>query len=119
MNKDKITVYQKPTCSKCRNLLKTLKERGVEHDSVNYYEQPFTAAGLKKILAKLGMKPIELMRTNEKIYKDLRIGQQQKSDEELIKLMVEHPDLIQRPIVIRGDKAVVARPTEKAEEVIF
>lgn len=113
----KLTVYQKPTCSKCRDLMKTLRERGVAFDSVNYYEQPFDVDGLKKILARLKMRPIDLMRKNEQIYKDLQIGKVERTEDELVGLMVENPDLIQRPIVIQGNKAVLARPIENLEKL--
>ena len=113
-----ITVYQKPTCSTCRNSMYILREEGVEFDSVNYYEKPFTQKALKSVLAKLGMKPIEVIRKGEAIYKELEIGKKDYSDAELISLMVKHPDLIQRPIVVKGDRAVLCRPAEMVKEIL-
>jgi arsenate reductase len=112
-----IIVYQKSTCTKCRDLLKTLKEKDVSFEAVDYYKQPFTREGLKELLGKLGMRPGALLRTKEPIYKELAIGTTAYSDEELIALMVLHPELIQRPIVVSGDTAVLARPKEAAERL--
>ena len=115
---DKIKVYQKPTCSKCRETLGILKDRGVEFDAINYYETPLTVAQLRELVDKLGVSPRDLLRKGEQAYRDLKIGQRELSDDELIKLMVENPDLIQRPIVVRGPKAVLARPPGNVEELL-
>ncbi len=115
---DKIRVYQKPTCSKCRTTLGILRERGVEFDAVNYYETPLGARELRELIDKLGISPRELMRKDEQVYRDLQIGKRDLSDEELIALMIENPDLIQRPIVVRGDRAVLCRPPENVEELL-
>jgi arsenate reductase len=107
---EKITIYQKPTCSKCRETLGILNEQGVEFESVNYYETPVTREELKSLIDKLGIEANDLLRKDEPIYRDLEIGTRQLSDDELIDLMIAHPDLMQRPIVVRGDRAVLARP---------
>jgi arsenate reductase (glutaredoxin) len=116
MNK-KVTVYQKPTCSKCRTTLRLLRERGVEFEAIDYYETPFTEADLRMLLSKLGMAAGELLRKDEPLAKQLGIGKKDLSDEELIALMAKHPDLIQRPIVVRGPKAVLGRPPENVEKL--
>ena len=95
-----------------------LREEGVEFDSVNYYEKPFTEKTLKSVLSKLGMKPIEVIRKGEAIYKELEIGKKNYSDAQLITLMVKHPDLIQRPIVVKGDQAVLCRPAETIKDIL-
>ncbi len=115
---EKITVYQKPTCTKCRSTLKILRERGAEFDSVNYYEMPLTAPQLRGLVAKLGISPRELLRKDEQVYRDLNLARREVSDDELIDLMVANPDLIQRPIVVRGNKAVLGRPPESVEELL-
>lgn len=115
---DKIKVYQKPTCTKCRETVGILKDRGVEFDAINYYETPLTAAQLRDLVDKLGVSPRELLRKGEQVYRDLKLGQREISDDELIKLMVENPDLIQRPIVVRGTKAVLCRPPGNVEELL-
>ena len=115
---DKITIYQKPTCSKCRATLGILKDRGAEFISINYYEKPMTSAELRILIDKLGITPRELLRKGEQVYKDLGLATREVSDDELIKLMVENPDLIQRPIVVKGDKAALARPPENVDELL-
>ena len=115
---DKIKIYQKPTCTKCRETIGILKERGVEFDSVNYYETPLSVAELRDLVHKLGISPRELLRKGEQVYRELKLGQRELTDDELMELMVKHPDLIQRPIVVRGKKAVLGRPPEAVEELI-
>ncbi len=117
MNK-KLTVYQKPTCSKCRTTLRLLKEHGVEFEANNYYEIPFGEADLARLLRKLGLTARDILRKDEPVAKQLGIGKKEFSDEELIALMAKHPDLIQRPIVVRGDKAVLGRPPENVERLL-
>ena len=116
--KKKLTVYQKPTCSKCRTTLRLLKECGVEFEAVNYYETSFTEADLRALLKKLGLTAREILRKDEPVAKRLGIGKKDFSDEELIALMAKHPDLIQRPIVVRGDQAVLGRPSENVEKLL-
>ena len=115
---EKITVYQKPTCTKCRSTLKILRERGADFDSVNYYEAPMTARELRGLITKLGISPRELLRKDEQVYRELNLARREASDNELIDLMVANPDLIQRPIVVRGNKAVLGRPPENVEELL-
>lgn len=115
---ERITVYQKPTCTKCRSTLKILRERGAEFDAVNYYETPFTASQLRTLIKKLGISPRQLLRKDEQVYRDLNLARREASDDELIELMVANPDLIQRPIVVRGTKAVLGRPPESVEELL-
>jgi arsenate reductase len=115
---DKIKVYQKPTCSKCRATLGILRDRGADFESINYYEQPLTVKELRKVIDRLGIAPRDLLRKGEQIYRDLGLAKRELPDEELIRLMVENPDLIQRPIVLKGDRAVVARPPENVEELL-
>jgi len=113
-----IKVYQKPTCSKCRETLGILKERGVQFDSINYYETPVSVEELRELINKLGISPRDLLRKGEQVYRDLELGKREVSDDELIKLMVENPDLIQRPIVVRGERAVLARPPENVCDLL-
>ena len=115
---EKITVYQKPTCSKCRETLGLLRERGVEFEAVNYYERPVTAEELRGLLEKLGLSPREILRKDEPVARSLGLGDREVPDDELIRLMVENPDLIQRPIVVRGDRAVLGRPVANVEELL-
>lgn len=115
---DTITVYEKPTCSKCREALKLLRDHGYDFEKVNYYIEPLSANKLKELLKKMGISARELLRTSEAIYKDLGLAKADLSDKEIIDLMVEHPDLIQRPIIERGDRAVLGRPTENIKAIL-
>lgn len=112
---EKITVYEKPTCSKCREMDKLLRETGVDYEKINYYVKPLTQKKLKELLAKMKLSARELLRTSEETYKNLGLAKSDHSEDELIKLMIEHPELIQRPIVEKGDKAVLGRPTENVK----
>jgi arsenate reductase (glutaredoxin) len=114
----KIVIYQKPTCTTCRQVHATLKESGVDFDAVDYYLDPIPKAKLKELLRKMGMKPRELLRTKESIYRELKLGERELSDNELLDLMVEHPDLIQRPIVEKGARAILARPPERLKDIL-
>jgi arsenate reductase len=114
----KIVIYQKPTCTTCREVHAALKESGVDFEAVDYYLDPIPKTKLKDLLRKMGMKPRELLRTKEAVYKELKLGERDLSDNELIDLMVEHPDLIQRPIVEKGARAILARPPERLKEII-
>jgi arsenate reductase (glutaredoxin) len=115
---DRITIYQKPTCSKCRETLKLLRESGQEFDAINYYETPLTAAQLRELLDKLGLPPRAILRSEESLARSMRLGQRELSDDELIQIMVENPDLIQRPIVVRGDQAELCRPPENVMKLL-
>jgi arsenate reductase len=114
----RIVVYQKPTCTTCRQVHAALKESGVDFKAVDYYLDRIPKTKLIELLRKMRMKPRELLRTKEEIYKKLRIGERELSDEEIVDLMVEHPDLIQRPIVEKGAKAILARPPERLKEIL-
>ena len=116
---EKITVYEKPTCTKCRELDKLLRESGVDYEKINYYVQPLSAAKLRELLKKMGMSARDLLRSSESIYKELQLSARKDlSDDEIIKLMVKHPDLIQRPIVERGARAVLGRPVENVRPLL-
>lgn len=115
---DDIKVYQKPTCSKCRETLGILKQEGVSFESINYYEKPLNREELRRLLEKLGIPPRELLRKGEQVYRELQIGQRELTDDQIIEIMVQHPDLIQRPIVVRGEKAVLGRPPENVKELL-
>ncbi len=116
--KKKLTVYQKPTCTKCRMTLRLLQERGAEFEVINYFETPLTEADLRGLLKKLRLSARELLRKDEPVAKDLGIGKRDFSDTELIVLMAKYPALIQRPIVVRGDQAVLGRPPENVEKLL-
>ena len=109
-----ITIYQKPTCSKCRATLELLTKSGEEFQSVNYYEEPISEDMLRELLQKLNMTAHEILRSDEPAAR----GLQSATDEELLKRMTEDPNLIQRPIVVRGDRAILARPPEQVLQLL-
>ena len=113
-----ITIYQKPTCSTCREVYTILKDSGVDFEAVNYYIDPIPKAKLKELLGKMKMRPREILRTKEDISKTLKLSEREVTDDELIDLMVKHPDLIQRPIVEKGSRAILARPAERIREIL-
>lgn len=115
---DKITIYEKPTCTKCREVDRLLRESGISFDKVNYYIEPLTEAKLKELISKMGITPRDLLRKTEPIYRELQLSKSSHSDHELIELMALHPDLIQRPIVERGPRAVLGRPVENVRALI-
>ena len=115
---DKITVYEKPTCSTCRNMIKLLRESGVSFEKINYYNEPLSRKKLTELLRKANLKPRDVLRKGEAAYKELGLSEDKFSDSELIALMIEHPDLLQRPIVERGDRAVLGRPIENVKDLL-
>ncbi len=115
---NRITIYQKPTCSKCRAALALLKDSGQEFDAVNYYEVPLTIERLRELIEKLGLPVRDVLRSDEPLARALKLAERQLSDDELLTIMVENPDLIQRPIVVRGDDAVLCRPPENIMKLL-
>ena len=113
-----IVIYQKPTCTTCRQVHAALKESGVDFDAVNYYVEPIPRPKLTELIRKMGITPRELLRTKEPIYKTLRIGERDLSDDEIVDLMVANPDLIQRPIVENGPRAILARPADRLKDIL-
>jgi arsenate reductase len=113
-----IVIYQKPTCTTCRQVHAALKESGVNFDAVNYFLEPIPRVKLIELIRKMRIAPRELLRTKEPIFKTLRIGERDLSDDEIVDLMMEHPDLIQRPIVEKGARAILARPAERLKDIL-
>lgn len=113
-----ITIYQKPTCSTCREAIKILQSSGQEYTAVNYYERPFTKPQLKALLKKAGLQVKDVLRTKEDIYKKLKLSSKNLSEDALLDLMIKHPDLIQRPIVEKGDTAILARPADTVKRLL-
>ena len=97
---------------------KLLRESGVAFEKVNYYLAPLGEKKLRELIRKLGLKPRELLRTSGGIYRELGLGRKDFSDDQIIALMIRHPELIQRPIVERGARAVLGRPTENVKSLL-
>ena len=112
-----ITIYHNARCRKSREGLEILKESGKDFEIREYLKQPLSEKELAALLQKLNMAPIELVRTEEKIWKE-NYRDRDLSDNELIRIMAEHPKLIQRPVVETDTKAVVGRPASNIEDLI-
>jgi arsenate reductase len=114
----KIKVYEKPTCTTCRKVVKALMDNGVDFEKVNYYIEPFSKEKLQSLLTKMKMKPSDILRKNEKVYKELKFKEKNYTEDQILGLMIKHPDLVQRPIVQKGSKAMLARPPERILELL-
>ena len=115
---EKLTVYQKPTCSTCCQTLALLREAKAQFVTIDYFATPLSTATLRRLIQKLGIPARQLLRTKEDTYKKLQLGEKELTDEELVKLMVVYPELIQRPIIEKGDKAVLGRPPESVKSLL-
>lgn len=113
-----VTLYHNPRCSKSREALNLLREQGQEPEVVLYLETPPTAKSLKALLTKLGIGARDLLRKGEDAYKELNLADATLSEAALIKAMVENPKLIERPIAVNGDKAVIGRPPENVKNIL-
>jgi arsenate reductase len=123
-----LTFYEQPTCTTCRRTAKLLAERGVDFERVNYYVDPLGEDKLRELLRKAGLRPRDAMRTKEPVYRQLGLAQSDLPDDELIRLMAEKHQpasrladwrrSVLRPIVERGDRAVLARPPERVLELL-
>ncbi|SDS96282.1 arsenate reductase (glutaredoxin) [Winogradskyella sediminis] len=112
-----IKIYHNPRCSKSRQGLAILEASGKSFETIKYLENNLTSVELQDIIIKLGIKPIDLIRKNEAIWKSEYKGKS-LTDNEIIAAMVNHPKLIERPIVINDDKAVIGRPPEAIKDII-
>lgn len=113
-----ITIYHNPRCSKSRQTLQLLADKGIEPKVVLYLDNPPTVATLKSLLKKLGIGARELIRDGEDAYQENKLADTNLSDDQLIAAMVKFPKLIQRPIVVNGDKAALGRPPESVLDIL-
>jgi arsenate reductase (glutaredoxin) len=112
-----LVVYEKPTCTTCRRLSALLAERGIEPERVDYHVTGLTEAEIRDLLAKACAGPRDVLRTREPAHAE-HVAGRDLSDDELVALMARHPELVERPIVVRGDRAVLARPVERVLELL-
>jgi len=110
-----ITVYEKRTCTTCRNLATLLQERGIDFDAVEYHVEGLTEPQIRDLLAKAGMQPSEALRMREESAAELAAA---GDEDAIVRAMAERPELLQRPIVVNGDRAVLARPVERVLEIL-
>ncbi|EBW2183520.1 arsenate reductase (glutaredoxin) [Salmonella enterica subsp. enterica serovar Enteritidis] len=116
---DTIKIYHNPRCSKSRDTLNLLKSNGVEPEVVLYLDTPADAATVRELLRMLGMSSArELMRQKEDLYKTLHLADSQLSEEALIQALVEHPKLMERPIVVANGQARIGRPPEQVLDIL-
>lgn len=113
-----ITIYHNPRCSKSRQTLKLLEDNGISPDIVLYLEIPPTADEIATLLKKLNIGARDLLRKGEQAYKDSNLKDSSLSDSALIEVMAKQPKLIERPIVVKGDRAVLGRPPENVLELV-
>ena len=111
------TIYHNPRCSKSRETLKLLREEGVSLEIVEYLKTPPSPSELKSILTKLGIGARDLMRRKEAPFKTLDLGRESLSEDDLVQAMAENPVLIERPIVVNGERAAIGRPPEQVLEI--
>jgi arsenate reductase len=114
-----LTIYEKRTCSTCRRLSALLAERGVDAERVQYHVEGIDEATIRELLAKAAIAPRDALRRREPLVAELGLlDGDGVGDDELVALMAEHPELLERPIVVRGDRAVLARPVERVLELL-
>ncbi|XOV87452.1 MAG: arsenate reductase (glutaredoxin) [Pseudomonadota bacterium] len=113
-----VTIYHNPACSKSRQSLALIQEQGITPEVIRYLEQPPSAQTLKRLLQMLGMSPRALLRKGEDAYKARGLADDSLTDEAIVEAMVAEPKLIERPIVVRGDRAVLGRPPENVLDLL-
>ena len=118
MSHDKIVIYHNPACSKSRETLQLLESHHCAPEIIDYLEDPPSPAELKRIVGLLGVSARDLMRTTEAVYRDAELDDDSLSDDEIIEAICEYPALLQRPIVIAGDRAVIGRPPTRVLDLI-
>lgn len=118
MSQQKLVIYHNPRCSKSRETLQILEDNNLTAEIVEYLENPPTAAELRDIIAKLGIGARELLRTTEPVYRDADLDDDSLSEDEIIEAICEYPALLQRPIVVAGDRAIIGRPPARVLELL-
>ena len=113
-----VTIFHNPRCSKSRQTLRLIQEKNIDINIIEYLKTPPDISQLKQILKKLGYEPRQLMRKSEQIYKDLDLGNENKTTEDLVIAMAQNPILIERPIVLSGEKAAIGRPPESVLNIL-
>ena len=113
-----LTVYEKRTCTTCKNLATLLEERGIDFERVDYHVEPLTEGQIRELVRMTGRPAHELFRAREPVYAELGLADREPDDDESIALMAAHPELMQRPVIVRGDRAVLGRPIERVLELL-
>lgn len=119
MSQSNVTIYYNPHCSKSRQTLQLLEEKGIQPAVIDYMEEPPDVESLRKITEMLGIPVRELLRTNEQVYKDAGMDESDLTDDEILEALSQCPTLLQRPIVVVDDKkAAMGRPPENVLEIL-
>ena len=118
MSNGKPVIYHNPRCSKSRETLQILTDHDIEPEIVDYLDEPPSPEELKRIIDLLGVSARDLLRTTEPVYKDADLDDDSLSDDEIIEAICEYPALLQRPIVIAGERAVIGRPPSRVLELL-
>ena len=118
MPSNDVTIYHNPRCSKSRQTLQLLQDRGIEPTVIHYLTETPDVATLRRLVKQLGIRPIDLVRQKEAEYKQLGLADKQEDDEAILKAMAQHPRLIERPIVVKGGKAALGRPPEQVLDIL-
>lgn len=118
MSTKKVTIYLKPACTTCKKAVAILDENNVDYESVDYYKQAVSEKELTELIKKLNIDPNQLLRKRAGVYKELGLENKNLGTSEVVKLVLKHPDLLQRPIVACGDEVIVARPAENIINLI-
>ncbi len=113
-----LTVYEKRTCTTCKNLASLLEERGIDFERVDFHVDLLSGAEIRELVRKTGRPARDLFRATEPVYESHHLADREPDDEEAIALMAANPELMQRPVVVRGDRAVLARPIERVLELL-
>jgi arsenate reductase len=114
-----LVVYEKPTCSTCVKLRQLLDDRGIAYERVDYHRRGLTEEQVRELVRKAGVPIRDLLRTREPLHAELALDDERRwTDEQIVGLVVEHPALLQRPVVVSGDRAVLARPVERALDLV-
>jgi arsenate reductase len=115
--KDMIQILHNPRCTKSREGLRFLEAEGIQHEEIRYMDHPLTASEIKSVLKKLGIPAIEWVRKNESVYKEL-YKDKDLSEDQWAEAMAQHPQLIERPVIIKDNKAVIGRPLENIRKIL-
>jgi arsenate reductase len=118
MSNDKVVIYHNPKCSKSRETLQILQDNNIDPEIIDYLADPPTAHELNKIIAMLGVSARDLMRSTEPAHKEANLDDDSLSDDDIIAAICEYPALLQRPIVVSGNKAIIGRPPVRVLEII-
>ena len=118
MSQEKLVIYHNPGCSKSRETLQIMQDNNVSPEIIEYLNEPPTAQELAAIIAKLGVSARELLRTTEEVYREAGLDDDSLNEEEIIEAICEYPSLLQRPIVVAGDRAIIGRPPVKVLDII-